>query len=86
MFPPQCWQDPLESSASFISSAVRIQLHAPLTLTLSPPDGEREFLSAFKAASPSGDRARRHQISSLSPSEREKVGVRGGSNCIVAAQ
>ena len=57
-----------------------------LTLTLFQSDGERESLRAFNVASRSGDRARRHEIFSLSPSEREKVKERGGLNCIASAQ
>ena len=48
--------------------------------------GERESLHAIEVASPSGDRARRHEVFSLSPSEGERVRVRGGSNCIVTAK
>ena len=58
------------------SLSVTMQLNEPLTLTLSPSDGERESVRAFKVASPFGDRARRHEIFSLSPSEGERVGVR----------
>ena len=65
-----------QSREGELSLAVTIQWNEPLTLTLSPSDGERESLGAFNVASPSGDRARRHEIFSLSPSEAEKIEVR----------
>jgi hypothetical protein len=56
--------------------AVTIQLNAPLTLTLSPSDREREHHIAMLAASSLfGEHSKVSAIFSLSPSDGERAGV-----------
>ncbi len=63
--------------------SVTIHWNEPLTLPLSPSDGERESLSQLREQSPFGDRTQRVPVFSLSPSDGERVGVRGLFDCIV---
>ena len=46
----------------------------PLTLALSPSDGERETLSPSREQSPFGGRTQRVPVFSLSPSDGEGLG------------
>jgi hypothetical protein len=62
---------------------VSIQWNAPLTLALSPSDGEREGLRLSNEQSLFCDRSARLRIFSLSPSDGERAGVRGCFECIV---
>ena len=57
----------------------------PLTLALSPSDGERESLCTFSESTPSGEWPGAQIGFSLAPSDGERAGVRGISNCIVTA-
>ena len=63
-----------------------IQWNDPLTLALSPSDGERESFVCPMSKSPFGDHSRRLPIFSLSPSDGERAGVRGFFDCIVTAE
>ena len=55
----------------------------PLTLTLSPSDGEREIAVPSQVKAFSNDHDSTSEISSLSPSDGERAGVRGGPDSIV---
>jgi len=62
-----------------------MQMKQLLTLALSPSDGEREALGAFSENTPSGECAAAQVGFTLAPSDGERAGVRGISNCIVTA-
>ena len=66
--------------------SVTLPLNGPLTLTLSPSDGEREEHRAPAVASPSGDNLPTCESFSLSPAEGERAGMRGFSDGIDAAK
>ena len=53
-----------------------MQFELPLTLTLSPSEGEREKIARRLAWSPDGDLTLNARRDSLSPSEGERVRVR----------
>ncbi|MBI3853375.1 MAG: hypothetical protein HY298_24270 [Verrucomicrobia bacterium] len=61
-----------------------MQTDEPLTLALSPSDGERERFRARGRHAPFGNWAQRRWSFTLSPSDGERVGVRGVFNCILA--
>ncbi|MBI3853162.1 MAG: hypothetical protein HY298_23170 [Verrucomicrobia bacterium] len=63
-----------------------MQTDEPLTLTLSPSDGERERIPAYGRHAPFGDSPQRRRSFTLSPSDGERAGVRGVFNCIVTAK
>src|SRR6476619_1919516 len=65
------------SSLTSFPKAGTIQLNRPLTLTLSPSDGEREAMRTLSESSLSGEGARARVAFALSPSDGERVGVRG---------
>ena len=60
-----------------------MQFEPPLTLTLSHSEGEREKTSYRHAQSPDGDTILNARRDSLSPSDGERVRVRGAFNQIV---
>src|SRR6185436_11000601 len=62
-----------------------MKLNGPLTPTLSPSDGERGRLWLDQYQSRFGDPRRGAWAFSLSPSDGERVGVRGLLNCIDTA-
>src|SRR6266496_2027918 len=62
-----------------------MQWNEPLTLTLSPSDGERESFRRPPVASPFSDCERTDEIFSLPPSDGERAGVRGFSDCMDTA-
>ena len=64
---------------------VRMQSNAPLTLTLSPSDGERGWFCSCSIVSPISDFGPVREFFSLSPSDGERVGVRGRANCMDTA-
>jgi hypothetical protein len=56
---------------------MNIQLHEPLTLSLSPSDGARESNSAVHECSPNGPESTNGKSHSLAPSDGERARVRG---------
>jgi hypothetical protein len=65
---------------------VSMQSKLPLTLTLSPSDGAKEHISSLAVSSLFGEHLKLAAIFSLSPSDGERVGVRGNFDCIVTAK
>jgi hypothetical protein len=63
-----------------------MQFNGPLTLTLFPSNGERETARVVSKRALSGECAKGQPVFSLSPSDGERVGVRGISNHIVTAK
>ena len=59
---------------------VTMQFEQPLTLTLSPSEGEREMVSCRRNRSLDGDARLNTRSDSLSPSDGERVRVRGPFN------
>ncbi|MBI3851548.1 MAG: hypothetical protein HY298_14920 [Verrucomicrobia bacterium] len=62
-----------------------MQTEEPLTLALSPSDGEREYFRAYGRRAPLGDLPQRRRSFTLSPSDGERAGVRGVFNYIETA-
>jgi hypothetical protein len=63
-----------------------MQLDAPLTLALSPSDGERGLVFWSVQESLFGEEDQPWLRFSFSPSEGEKAGKRGPFDCIVTAK
>jgi hypothetical protein len=63
-----------------------IQLHKPLSLTLSPSDGAREKIAALRLHSPNGESITVRKKYSLAPSDGERVRERGRFDCILTAK